>query len=77
LSLPKSTAILMGSGAAAETQACAEVFRLCIEGKPVTQLAAIVKKYLQDNPQLWDNGFSMIIYNAVFARCVVADMNAK
>ena len=43
----------------------------CIGRKPVSQLAAIVKKYLNDNPERWDESGHSIVYNALLRRCLV------
>lgn len=48
---------------------CASASKACVEGKTNGQLAAMVRKYLNDHPEQWHLQGSIIIYNAIFGPC--------
>lgn len=51
---------------------CGDALWSCIEGRTVPQLAAILRKYLNDNPDKWHWSANVLTYNAIFSTCVLA-----
>lgn len=42
----------------------------CIEGRSVPQLTAIVRKYINENPDRWHDGANALVYRALILPCV-------
>ena len=49
---------------------CFNRIRECVAGRAGTQLAAVVRKHLRENPEDWHLEGGTLVYNAIFARCV-------
>ena len=54
-------------------QVCIKEIHDCLSQKPASQLAAIVKKFLNDNPERWHEAGNSIVYNALLRRCFFPD----
>jgi hypothetical protein len=52
------------------TLACFSAINACIANKTNEQLAAMVRKYLNDHPDQWHMGGPIIIYDAIFRECI-------
>jgi hypothetical protein len=60
---------LFGGNIFGMRETCLDELQNCIGSKPISQLAAIVKKYLNDNPERWRESGHSIVYNALLRRC--------
>lgn len=49
---------------------CYRKIRWCSENRTNTQFAAMVKKYLRENPANWHQMGGLIVYNAMFGECL-------
>lgn len=50
----------------AAPESCAAAVNACVDGMNNLQMAAIVRKYLVDNPAQWHEGANIIVYRALF-----------
>jgi len=52
-------------------ESCLDRIAGCIEGKTDRQMAAILRKYLNDHPEEWHLPLAMTTYQALTASCLV------
>jgi hypothetical protein len=51
-------------------EACRSTIDKCTRGKTNVQLAAILRKFLSDNPEHWHEPANMLLYDALLKRCL-------
>ena len=49
---------------------CRVSIKRCVEGRNSVQIAAMVRKYLNDNPGRWHEAGSVALYNALLRECL-------
>lgn len=49
---------------------CRRAMQACVVGRTNSQLAAMVRKYLRENPNRWEEDSNALLYNAIFSRCL-------
>jgi hypothetical protein len=61
---------LQGAMMFGASQECFLAIKACMANKSNLQLAAMVRKYLSDHPDKWENPGVVIIYDAIFRGCI-------
>lgn len=51
-------------------RACLTMIAECTKGRSNTQLAAMTRKFLKDNPERWHERANMLLYEVILRRCM-------
>ena len=52
------------------TEQCRGALQMCVVGRSSSELAALVRKYLRENPSRLTGQSHALLYNAIFSRCL-------
>jgi hypothetical protein len=52
------------------TEPCRRALQACVVGRSNSELAAMVRKYLRENPNRWEGQSNALLYNAIFSQCL-------
>jgi hypothetical protein len=52
------------------TEPCRRALQACAVGRVNSELAAMVRRYLRENPNRWEGQSNALLYNAIFSQCL-------